>query len=206
MSSVQWFSVHPPGFVWDATIRMMPAIPTRVRDSYVGGEGSMHAAVGGLVSVADVGGGAEMAAGSLLRYLAETYSFPTALLPTEGVRWSPIDDRSARATLVDGETTVSMDVTFGERGELMTISAMRHREVKGSFVRTPWIAHVRDWARVGGMMIPRTGEVAWVIDDEPVPYWRGTLVDASYEFADDPPRGHQDSLAHPSTFGRGVVR
>ena len=201
--SVQRFSVHPPGFVWDASIHMMPLIPTLVRDSYIGGAGSMHATVGGLVTVTKAGGGPEMAAGSLLRYLAETYSFPTALLPREGVRWSPIDDRTARATLTDGETTVSMDVAFGERGEMTTISAMRHREVNGSFLLTPWIAHLRDWARVGGMMIPRTGEVAWVIDDKSVPYWRGTLVDVSYEFdgregehADSSPR-KKDPVGEP---------
>src|SRR6187402_2681748 len=40
-TALQHFTVRPSGFVWDATIRMMPLVPVRVRDGYVGGEGIM---------------------------------------------------------------------------------------------------------------------------------------------------------------------
>jgi len=62
---------QPPGFVWDARIAMMPVVPVRVRDSYVGGEGSMRAAFSGLIPVVNQHGTPEMAAASLQRFLAE---------------------------------------------------------------------------------------------------------------------------------------
>ncbi|MEA2063547.1 MAG: DUF6544 family protein, partial [Gemmatimonadota bacterium] len=35
----QYFSAQPPGFVWDAGIRMAPLMEVRVRDMYVAGQG-----------------------------------------------------------------------------------------------------------------------------------------------------------------------
>jgi hypothetical protein len=179
----QDFSVRPPGFVWDATIRMVPLAPVRVRDSYLAGEGAMYARAAALVTVANQRGTPEIASGALMRYLAESVWLPTALLPTEGVSWEAIDDSTARATLADGSTTVSVDVHFGVAGEVVRVSAMRYRDVKGRPVLTPWEVQLRDYARVGGMMIPQAGEVAWLLPEGPQPYWRGRVVDARYELA-----------------------
>jgi len=44
--SVQHFTAEPPGFVWDARIRMGPLLSVRVRDCYVGGRGSMIGSAG----------------------------------------------------------------------------------------------------------------------------------------------------------------
>ncbi|MFL5576704.1 MAG: DUF6544 family protein, partial [Gemmatimonadaceae bacterium] len=183
-TAVQHFSVRPPGFVWDADIRMARLLPTRVRDGYLRGEGTMLGRVAGLVTVVDQRGTPEMAAGTLSRYLGEAVWLPTALLPSAGVSWAPIDERSARATLTDGVTTVSLDVRFGPRGEIAAVSAMRHRDVDGTPVLTPWRARLTaDYMRVDSMKIPRGGEAEWVLPEGPLPYWRGHVVGADYEYA-----------------------
>ena len=41
-----------------------------------------------------------MAEGELMRFLAEAAWYPTALLPSQGVRWQGADERSAFATLI----------------------------------------------------------------------------------------------------------
>jgi len=174
--------VTPPGFVWDARIAMIPVVPVRVRDSYVGGEGAMRAAAAGVIPVVDQHGTPEMAAASLQRFLAEAVWLPTALLPREGLSWSAIDDTSARVTLKDGPTTVSLDVTFGPRGEVESTSTMRYRDVKGTPVLTPWVGHHRDYERIAEMMIPTSGDVAWILPDGPQPYWRGRLVSATFDW------------------------
>ena len=179
----QHFSVRPPGFVWDATIRMLALAPVRVRDSYLAGEGTMYGRVAALVTVADQRGTPEMASGALMRYLAEAVWLPTALLPCERVAWEAVDDSTARATLADGSTTVSVNVHFGGAGEVVRISAMRYRDVKGTPVLTPWEVRLRDYARVSGMMVPRAGEVAWLLPEGRLPYWRGRMVEARYELA-----------------------
>jgi len=172
----------PPEFVWNARIAMMPLVSVRVRDRYVGGEGSMRAAVAGLIPIVNQHGTPELAAASLQRFLAEAVWYPTALLPGDELSWSAIDDRSARVTLIDAPTTVSLDVTFGSAGEIDTVSAMRYRDVKGTPVLTPWVGHHRDYTRLSGMMIPTSGEVAWVLPTGPEPYWRGRLVSASFDW------------------------
>jgi hypothetical protein len=179
-TAVEYFSVHPPGFVWDATIRSSPLIPVRIRDSYLAGEGSMRGALAGLVPIVDQHGTPEIAAGSLVRYLAEAAWLPTALLPCEGVSWTRIDQTSARATLTDGPTSVWLDVRFGSNGEIVTVFTMRYRDVKGTPVLTPWMGHFRDYESKDGMMVPLAGEVEWLLPDERLPYWRGEIVEASY--------------------------
>ena len=178
----QQVTAHPPGFIWDARIKMMPLVPVRVRDSYVGGEGAMLASIAGLVPIVNRRGTPEMAAASLQRFLAETVWYPTALLPGSGLSWSAIDDTSARVTLTDGATTASLDVTFGERGEMTTVSTMRYRDVKGTSVLTRWVGRHADYKRIDGMMIPTSGEVEWVLATGAMPYWRGRLVAAQFQW------------------------
>ena len=175
-TSTEDFTASPPGFVWDARIRMAPLVVAYVRDSYVAGEGVMHGAIAGLATIVDQRGTPEMGSGALLRYLAEAAWFPTALLPSEGVRWEPVDDFTARATLGDSGVTVSMDAHFGRGGELERVSAVRYRDVKGTPVLTPWVGRFSSYARVEGMMVPTEGEVGWVLPDGWAPYWRGRTV------------------------------
>jgi hypothetical protein len=182
-SATQHYHVHPPGFVWDARVWMTGMVPVLVRDSYADHEGSMKAAIGGIVKVADASGTSEIAKGALLRYLGEAVWFPTALLPAAGVTWTALDHDSAAATLSDGPTTVSLDAHFGESGEIVSISAMRPREVAGSYISTPWVAHLRGYTRRHGMMVPTAGGVEWQLPSGPLPYWQGRVVRAAYDFA-----------------------
>lgn len=174
-------TVTPPGFVWDATIRMAPLAAVRVRDSYLDGAGAMDGRLAGLVPIVRQGGTPEMAEASLQRYLAEAPWVPTALLPAAGVTWTAVDDSTARATLVDGATTARVEFRFGARGEIVGVAAERYRDVRGTPVRTAWTGRFWDYARVDGMMVPRQGEVAWVLPDGPAPYWRGQIAGARYE-------------------------
>jgi hypothetical protein len=180
-TSVEHLVVRPPGFVWDAAIRAAPLVAVRVRDGYRDGEGSVRAAVAALVPVVDQRGTPEMAEASLQRYLAEAPWVPTALLPGAGVRWTAVDDTVARATLADGDVTASVDFHFGVGGEILRVSAVRWRDVRGTLVATPWVGRSWDYRRLGGMMVPTAGDVEWRPPEGPVPYWRGRLVRAEYE-------------------------
>ena len=125
-----------------------------------------------------------MAAGALSRYLGEAVWCPTALLPSAGVSWTPIDDSTARATLTDGAVTVSSDFHFGPRGEIVGASMMRYRDVNGRGVPTPIEAYITgEYRRVSGMMIPTAGEVEWVLPEGRLRYWRGRVVNAEYAVA-----------------------
>lgn len=182
-TSAEHFQAEPPGFVWDARIRMAPLVAVRVRDRYSGGVGAMFGKLGGLVPVVDERGSPEMASGALHRYLAEAVWFPTRLLPGAGLVWEAVDRTTARATLTDAGTTVSLAFTFGAGGEVIRVyTPERFRDVDGVGVPTPWMGRFEEYRRIDGMMIPVAGEVAWVLPDGPMPYWRGRIVDIAYSF------------------------
>ncbi len=85
----------------------MPGLPVRVHDAYVAGEGILHASLLGLFPVVDMRGTSDVAEGELMRFFAEAAWYPTALLPSQGVRWEAVDDNSAYATLTEGDISVS---------------------------------------------------------------------------------------------------
>jgi hypothetical protein len=181
----QWVATRRPGFVWNARIAMLPGLPVRVHDAYVAGEGVLHAALLGLVSVADQRGGGALAEGELMRYLAEAAWYPTALLPSQGVAWEAAGDRAADATLTDGDTTVRMRFTFNDQGLIDTVRAEeRGRMVGDQTEPTAWRGRFWNYETHGGMQVPTRGEVAWLPPEGEQPYWRGHVTELDYTFAE----------------------
>jgi hypothetical protein len=174
-----------PGFDWDARIAMMPGLPVRAHDSYVAGEGTLHASLLGLFTVADQRGTDDMAEGELMRFFAEAAWYPTALLPSQGVRWVAVDESSAHATLTDGDISITMLFTFDEQGLIETARAeSRGRMVDGNGVPMPWRCRFWSYQERGGMLVPIDGEVAWLPPEGEKPYFRGRITEIYYEFAE----------------------
>lgn len=174
-----------PGFDWDGRIAMMPGLSVRVHDAYIAGEGLLHASLLGLVSLANMRGEDDIAEGELMRFFAEAAWYPTALLPSQQVRWEPVDDHSARATLRDGTISVTMLFTFAESGLIETVRAeARGRAVSGKIVRTPWQGRFWNYSERDGMQVPLDSEVAWLLPagESEKPYWRGRITEIAYEF------------------------
>jgi hypothetical protein len=182
--SDQQVVIRRPGFDWDARISMLPGLSVRVHDAYVAGEGILEAALLGLLPVADLRGTREIARGELMRFLAETAWYPTALLPSQGVRWEAIDGRSARATLADGALSVGLLFVFNDDGLIDTVRAeARGRTVGKQILPTPWSGRFWNYAERGGMCVPLDGEVAWLLPEGARPYWRGRIAEIRYETA-----------------------
>lgn len=172
-----------PGFDWNGRIAMMPGLPVRVHDAYIAGEGLLHASLLGLFSLANVQGTGDMAEGELMRFLAEAAWYPTVLLPSQAVQWEPVDDRSAYATLTEGNISVTLLFAFNESGLIETVRAeARGRMVSGEIVRTPWQGRFWNYDERDGMRVPLDGEVAWLLPAGAKPYWRGRIVEIAYEF------------------------
>jgi hypothetical protein len=183
-TSKQRVITQRPGFDWDARIMMLPGVPAHVHDAYIAGEGLLHGALFGLVTVVNFAGTPELARGELLRFFAELAWYPTALLPSQGVRWEAVDDTSARATLTDGALAVTLLFRFNANGLIDTVRAeARDRLVDGKSVSAPWQGRFWNYAEQGGMRVPLDGEVAWMLPEGAKTYWRGTTTSLSYEFA-----------------------
>jgi hypothetical protein len=100
------------------------------------------------------------------------------------VRWEEAGDRSAYATVREGDHAVRMLFTFDVRGLIETVQAeARGREVGGEIVPTPWQGRFWNYAERGGMLVPLDGEVAWLLPEGERPYWRGHIAEISHEFA-----------------------
>jgi len=178
---------HPPGFLWDAGIRAAPGLVVRVRDASIGGVGSMRASLLGVLPVVAVEGTPDIAQGALLRWLAEAAWMPTALLPSAGVLWLPLDDSTARATVGVSGVSVWLDFHFGADSLIArTFTSSRGRDVNGVSVPTPWEGRFTDYQTRGGMRIPIQGEVAWLLPQGRQAYWRGRI--AAIAFDDAPVR------------------
>ena len=163
---------------------MLPGVHVRVVDSYIAGNGLLHAAILGLFTVADISGGGEIARGEFMRYFAEAAWYPTALLPSQGVRWEAVGDRSANATIVDGPLTLTLLFRFNDAGLLDSFRAeARGGAVAGkAMVMLPWEGRFSNYQTRDGMTVPFTGEVAWMRPEGRKPYFVGTVTGLVYEF------------------------
>jgi hypothetical protein len=184
-TSRQRVVTRTPGFLWDAQVAVFPGLPAHVEDSYIAGHGRLIAKVAGLFTVADSQGKGEIARGEFMRYFAESPWYPTALLPSQGVRWDAVDDTSANATIVDGPITLSLLFRFNDAGLIASVRAeARGASVgkDGVMVMLPWDCALSDYQPQGGMLIPMTGEAAWVRPQGRRVYFIGHVRRLSHEF------------------------
>ncbi|WP_051228912.1 DUF6920 family protein [Paludibacterium yongneupense] len=192
--SRQQLVTHRPGFDWDARIRMLPGLTVYVHDAYVAGEGVLHASLLGLLTVARMEGNRDIAAGELMRFLAEAAWYPTALLPSQGVRWQAVDDRSALATFSDGTLAVTLRFGFDGEGLIETIEADARGRAEGkTIVAMPWLGRFWNYQWRDGMRVPLNGEAAWRLPTGVHPYWRGRICAIDYQFAQPVPKS--DTIA-----------
>lgn len=182
-TSEQAVTAARPGFDWEARIRMAPGLSILVRDAYIEGEGILKASLAGLFTLAEWPQTPELAYGELMRFLAESVWYPTALLPGPFVKWEETGGSCAKATLADGGTAVSLVFHFGPDGLVERVRAeSRPRTVGDHTVDMPWEGRFRAWERHGGMLVPTEGEVAWITPEGPHPYWRGEIERIEYAF------------------------
>ncbi|WP_422014884.1 DUF6920 family protein [Roseateles sp.] len=171
-----------PGFLWDARISMLPGVTVRVVDSYIAGRGLLRAAVQGLFSMAALQGDGEVARGEFMRWFAEAAWYPTALLPSQGTQWQAVDDRSARATAADGPIRLTLLFSFNDAGLISAFRAEARGAMVGrQMVMAPWEGSWSNYQAHDGVMVPCTGEVAWMRDGARRPYFVGAVTALKFE-------------------------
>lgn len=173
-----------PGFLWDAKIAMFPGVTVRVVDSYIAGKGLLRASVQGLFNMAEQQGEGDIARGEFMRWFAEVLWYPTALLPSQGVRWQAVDDHSANATAEDGPLRLTLLFRFNEAGLIASFRAEARGGMVGDrLVMAPWEGIWSNYRTVDGVQVPFTGEVAWMRPQGRKPYFIGTVTAVTFEFS-----------------------
>ena len=183
-TSRQRVVIRRPGFLWDAEMATLPGVAVRVVDSYIAGEGLLHAALLGLFPMANIHGDGEIARGEFMRFLAEAAWYPTALLPSQGVRWQAVDERSANATIGDGPLTLTLLFRFNDAGLIDSFRAEARGAMTGKeMTMLPWEGSWSDYRSRDGMTLPFAGEVAWVRPEGRQSYFRGIVTSLTHAYS-----------------------
>jgi hypothetical protein len=101
-----------------------------------------------------------------------------------GVRYE--GERSAHATIVDGALTLTMLFCFNDAGLMASVRAeARGASVgkDGLMVMLPWDCSLSDYRKQDGMLIPMTGEAAWIRSVGRKAYSHGCVRKLRYELS-----------------------
>ncbi|MGQ9603295.1 MAG: DUF6920 family protein [bacterium] len=181
--SRQYVVTHPPSFIWDARIRIVPFLNVFVHDGYVEGRGILEANLLGLIKLMGDLRIPEVDQGELMRYLAEAVWFPTALLPSQGVKWEAIDHSHASATIIDGNAAATLVFEFDNENLISSVYADARAMIRGKEIKfESWQGRFWNYDIKDGMLIPLEGEVAWLIEGKRLPYWRGRIEEIEYRY------------------------
>lgn len=178
LKAEQWYTVSPPGFVWDGTLRLGPFPIARARDRYTCGRGNMLIRATEVYPIADASG-AEMDQGALLRYLAEMIWFPSAFL-NGNVAFAPINDGSASVTLTDQGRSVNGTMYIDEDGRLSKFVAERYQMIDGRYELHTWSASVTRYAEFEGLQLPVGATAVWHMNEDQFTYFDAAITELRY--------------------------
>ena len=113
----------------------------------------------------------------LLRWLGESVWFPTNLLPSGNLHWSPVDINRARLDYSYDGLNLFYIVDFNEKGEIVRLETERYM---GQDRSETWIGRCSEYKESCGMKIPFVVEAAWLINGEEKNYGRFFLREIEY--------------------------
>ncbi len=171
----QTISVHEPGFVWLAHVKLAPLVSACVLDAYVDGEGLLEVRLLGSLRLAHAAG-TQFSLGELMRYLAELAWAPHAMRHNRHLSWREIDANTVEVSADSAGGRARVRLVF-ENGDIARIEADdRPRAVGRSTVPTGWRGRFFDYREMGGCRIPTRAEVSWLLDGGPFTCWRGEVT------------------------------
>ncbi len=173
----QYFTINQPSFIWNVRTSMM-GIPVVGRDLFKDGQGSMQIKLAGLLPVVNVADNSKINESTIQRYLGEIIWFPSAAL-SDYIKWKPIDNYSARATMSYGGSTGSAVFHFDSTGKLTKFVALRYRDIE-DINPTEWVATVKKHENTSGINIPTKLEISWNLEDGTFTWYKFEIYDVLY--------------------------
>lgn len=109
---------------------------------------------------------------------SETMMFPGVFLSTEGVRWEPINETTAKLVVPFKEGEDEFKVYFdSETGLIDIMEAMRWKNA-GDQEKIRWQAQVKEWGEVDGWKMPVLFAAQWM--DESTPWLMARIEDVAW--------------------------
>jgi hypothetical protein len=171
----QTICLRHSAFTWRASTG--PFGSMSVTDAFKDETGVLEVRALGLVRVAGASGGAALAKGEVMRYLAELAWAPDAMLVNPSLVWTVVDSRTLRVGAGHGEARGEVELRLDEHGRIDCISANDRPRKEGTvFVERAWVGRFFDYQLHHGRWLPFAGEVGWVLDGQTAIAWRGTIL------------------------------
>lgn len=168
----QYATTKSPGFIWLGTTLMFTA-----RDQYIAHKGRLVVSLLSLVSIVDAEGPAYDQA-ELIRWLAESVLYLTNLLPSDRLRWSPIDRLTAKLIFVHHGMTLEMMVFFDENAQIIRIEADRAMEINRI---ERWVISMGDYEVHQDLLVPTVFDVLWRLPAGDFSYAQFHITEIEYD-------------------------
>jgi hypothetical protein len=174
----QYFTIDPPGFVWNATIHADKIIDIVGCDKYENGKGNMLIKAVSLIPLGN-SSGKEIDQGSMIRYMAEIIWFPYAAV-SDYLDWEEIDSTHARVTMRYNDITASGIYTFNKDGLPIGFEAQRYGEFNGKFSKEIWSVATTSYRDFESIPIGTASEVTWKLKDRDFMWLKLIITDIEY--------------------------
>ena len=178
----QFFSTEQPEFRWIGKTFMFKAV-----DQYINAKGSLKVKLFSIFPVVNERG-AHVDQAELLRWLGESVWFPSNLLPSEHLKWLPINSKSAKLTYSYNGLEIYYIVYFNEKGEIFKLETERYMEKERL---EKWTGKVSEYKGFDGMKIPSHIEAIWKLDSGDFKYADFYVDTIEYEYLSCPEIGLQ---------------
>lgn len=152
----QYFTTEKPGFIWKGKASLFTA-----RDMYLADKGRLVVTLLSLFNIVDEQG-ESFNQGELLRWLAESFWFPTNLLPSKNLQWISIDDTSSKLIFDYNGLSLYYIVSFNDNNEIAQVETKRYME-EGRL--ETWVAEFFDYEEINGVVIPTVVKATWKLKE-----------------------------------------
>jgi hypothetical protein len=175
LTAVQHYNLRSPGFVWIADLMASSIIPVKAIDTYLNGKGNVLIKLLSSITISDETG-PEMDQSSLMRYFVEAPFVPYILLPSNVVKWSLINQSTAKVEIVLNNQKYEMEISFNQKGEIIKVFTKdRYRTTNAGYVKSGFTARFNDYKEFNGVKIPTYAEIEWNEKDKDFMYGKFTI-------------------------------
>ncbi|WP_156423857.1 DUF6544 family protein [Erythrobacter sp. YT30] len=155
----------------------MKGLPISVLHDFDADRATMKVRAAGLMNVVDASG-PELTRTETVTILNDIAFFAPSRLVDQRLKWTAVDDKSAKVEFTLGANTVSAELIFNDAGELVDfISEDRGMMQKDGTLRTArWSTPLGNYRRFGNWRLASEGDAIWHLPEGPFTYGHLRLV------------------------------
>ena len=133
-----------------------------------------------LFTIADVTG-KETDQSTMLRFLAETFWFPSAAL-SNYLQWKEVDSLNAKVLMTYGGISDSALIRFDNNGDMVSLETRRYYDRKNGATLEDWLIQVEPggYREFEGIRIPAISTVTWKLKEGDYTWLKLELTEVNY--------------------------